>query len=145
MFGFALSGKREKAQTGIETFTMVFILILMLLYVMIAYNGRKRNVDIAENMFNAQLDCFKMASLINRVTSNGVGFAESASFKSHIVRVRGNTGGIEVQFERSQGDPDQYYCTFQATNITNSTHSTFLVNGDYTVVNEGNRIVFYKS
>jgi hypothetical protein len=135
----------KKAQTGIETFTMVFVLMLLFVYVMIAYTGRRRDTDITGNMFSAQLDCYKMASLINRVTSNGIGFMEDVSFTTHMIRIYGNTGGIEVQFDRTQGDTNQYYCTFQATNITNSTDSTFFVNGNYMVVNEGNKVAFYKS
>jgi hypothetical protein len=142
---------RAKAQSGIETYTVAFIISLMFLYSFLTYVSRNAEVETSSAMMDAQKQCHEIADMINRVRANGEGFAESASFL-HRARIYGSGRGVEVFFDRSSGQAgqpgsgtDYYYCTFSTSNVTNTTHTAFDVLGGYTVVNEGTDITFYKT
>lgn len=134
-----------KAQTGMETYAVFFILILVFVYVFITYTERNRTATISDNALKARLECYRVASLINRVRANGQGFNEHISFTTHLIKIYGNNNGIQVFFEPSIGDPlEEYYCSFPTSNITNSTDFTFELIGNYKIANEGDNITFYK-
>lgn len=140
-----LKALSKKAQTGIETFTVVFVLGLIFLYSFMMYVERNREVKWSEKVMNAQRECYRASALINRVRTNGYGFAEKASFGVYKVKIFGNARGVEVIFGDSVGpESNSYYCSFLTSNVTNTTDFTFEIFGNYKVVNEDANITFYR-
>lgn len=135
----------RKAQSGTETFMVVLILIILLIFAFMTYMDRNSDAVAYENMMNAETECFRIASLINRVRMGEEGFSEQMSFISHTSKVFGNTRGVEVSYKHASGKDEYYYCTFLTSNVTNTTHYSFELSGNYLIVNEGDNITFYKT
>jgi len=129
-----------------ETFAVVFILGLIFIYSYITYIERSREIKWSGIAMDAQRECYRVSELINRVRANGLGFVERASLDSYPIKIFGNIGEIEVSFE-TLSTPDfsnSYFCSFQTSNVTNTTDFTFEIFGDYNVANEGQMVTFYK-
>jgi hypothetical protein len=134
-----------KAQSGTETFMVVFVLVIVLVFALMTYIDRNSDATAYENMMGAEMECYRIAALINRVRMGEEGFSEQVSFISHTSRIFGNTRGIEVSYRYGSGIEEDYYCTFLTSNVTNGTHYVFDVSGDYLILNEGDNITFYKT
>gem|GEM_PF-3425551 len=137
--------KSSKAQTGVETFIVVLLLVLISIYSFTTYLDRNREIKWSDRAMDAQRECYRTAFLINRVRANGYGFSEQTIFNKYNVRISGNSNGIDVLFYSDPASGQQYYyCSFQTSNVTNSTHYNFEIYGKYDVVNEGKNITFHK-
>lgn len=135
---------QRKAQTGVEAFIIFLVITLFIVYAAFIYVGRLSEAGVAERVSRAQTECQRVSESINRVRANGNGFAEVVSFDSMKVTVFGGSRVIEVPMEMPDGSTEPYVCTFSTSNVTNATHETFELSGDYKVMNNGNNVTFQK-
>ena len=134
-----------KAQSGMETFVVALLIVLLMLYGFTTYAQRNTEIQKSQISMDAQRECYRVSMLINRVRSNGAGFRERASFDTNVVRIFGNSHGIEVELNGGAAvGTDNYFCTFLTSNVTNSTHFNFDLSGDYDIINDGTNVTFYE-
>ena len=111
--------------------------MFVFLSVLILYSQNREELVRSSLYLDAKKDCYLISSMINRVMASGKNFAETVSFYN--ATIFGDMRGVEIYFENGY-----VYCKFSTSNITNLTHQTFDLSGDYKIFNNGESVVFQK-
>lgn len=124
---------------SVEALIAVTILLVVFLFSFIVYNERQTEIGWSEDFMGAKRECYRISSLIGRVSVNGENFIERATFNSNKIHVNGDIRSIEVFWDHSYAS-----CTLSTANVNNITHVRFDVFGNYKIFNNGTDVVFQK-
>ncbi len=131
-----------KAQSGLETFIAVSIVIVILISSLVAYKIKNSEVEFTRVYFAAQNICFETKNIINQISVDGSGTAVKFSVPSMLENSDFNltvnsTGKIIIV----EWNSNLYSCTIITQNVTNSSYPIFLINKGDNVVRNSNGVV----
>ena len=127
----------NRGQASTEFLVVIIFLMLIFISVFAVYSKNRSELVHSSLYLDAKTECYLISNMINRVMAGGKDLVETGSF--HNAKVFGDMRGVEVYFEKGY-----VYCKFSTSNVTNLTHRTFDLSGDYRVFNDGENVVFKK-
>lgn len=130
-----------KGQSGIEMLFAFGILSIILIFSVVVYIQRSREVTSTQDFLDAKNICYEFSSLIDRVMSGGNGFSEKISYtKNYDMNVFGDLGFIMIDLKDTS-----ISCSFATKDVNNQTDERFVISkGNFSVENDGEKVVFKK-
>lgn len=115
-----------KAQSGLETFVAVSIIIVIVILSLITYLTKSPEVEFTKGYLAAQKICYDVKNIINQVSADGFGSAVKFSVPNNLENLDFNlTVNSTTKIITIEWDKNLYSCTMLTQNVTNSTHLLF--------------------